>query len=132
MNLDGSGGPKVEIPQQISGHYSIFLRDIYNEINRQSLGHLFTGNIRMHVCKKIGEILSASLIECATDCAPNTRICAQILFDSKALFLLFLNKDFLEAVRIIETKMEPVHLKLLSDPLSKSARIFAQKSTVCT
>lgn len=57
-------------------------------------------------------------MECAKNCLPVTRICAQLLFDSKTFFSVTLNKDFLDVMQIIESKMELVDLKLLQEPLN--------------
>lgn len=121
---------QVEVPFQISCLYFQFLLKICHELSQFSLGHLISRNVRAYISARIGTIISKNLMECAKNCLPVTRICAQLLFDSKTFFSVTLNKDFLDVMQIIESKMELVDLKLLQEPLNSNVKRFIQKTAV--
>uniref|UniRef100_A0A914Y702 Conserved oligomeric Golgi complex subunit 1 n=1 Tax=Panagrolaimus superbus TaxID=310955 RepID=A0A914Y702_9BILA len=120
----------IEIPTQLSRFYFSFLFSICQKTNTYSVGHLFTRNVTSHVSKVLGELLSKSLIETASACSAVSVICTQILFDCKSLFFMFLDKGFVEAASIIENKLDPFNKAVLTEPLSKNAKIFVQRTSM--
>lgn len=57
-------------------------------------------------------------------------ICTQLLFDCKCLFIMFRKKEFVEVEQIIEKKLDPFIFKLISTPISRNAKLFAQRTSV--
>lgn len=78
----------------------------------------------------LGEILSKNLKKCAEECISSPLICTQLLFDCKTLFIMFRKKRFAEAEKIIESKLDPFILELISTPISRNAKLFAQRTSV--
>lgn len=118
------------MPIQLSRPLFLFLYAICRRINQASIGHLFTRNVTTHVARRLGAILSAALQRCASQCSAAQVICAQLLFDCKALFLMFLDKAFIETAKALEAKLDPFELSVLSAPLSKNAKLFVQRTSV--
>ena len=44
---------------------------------------------------------------------------------------MFMDKGFVEAAEIIESKLDPFNKAVLTDPLTKNAKIFVQRTSVC-
>uniref|UniRef100_A0AC34QBC3 Uncharacterized protein n=1 Tax=Panagrolaimus sp. JU765 TaxID=591449 RepID=A0AC34QBC3_9BILA len=120
----------IEIPTQLSRFYYNLLYSICQKSNSYSVGHLFTRNVTTRIATILGEILSKSMIETAKSCCSSTPVCTQVQFDAKILFFMFLNKDFMEAVQIVEEKMDPITRTILAEPLTKNAKLFVQRTTL--
>uniref|UniRef100_A0A915EJ09 Conserved oligomeric Golgi complex subunit 1 n=1 Tax=Ditylenchus dipsaci TaxID=166011 RepID=A0A915EJ09_9BILA len=121
----------VDVPTQLSRHYFHFLYTVCQQINNHSIGHLFTRNVIADVSRRLGELLSSNLKQCAQACSSAPLICTQLLFDCRALFLMFpVNKGFIEAAEMLQAKIDPFELKLVSTPISKNAKLFAQRTTM--
>uniref|UniRef100_A0A914D002 Conserved oligomeric Golgi complex subunit 1 n=1 Tax=Acrobeloides nanus TaxID=290746 RepID=A0A914D002_9BILA len=126
VQLEDAGS--IEVPTQLSRHLYMFLHNICRKINLNAIGHLFTRNVTTHITNRLGTILSEILKTCADDCFVTPLVCTQLLFDAKALFLMFPNKQFIEAATILEAKIDPFDLKILSTPLSRNAKLFTQRT----
>lgn len=135
----------IEIPTQLSRFYYNLLYSICQKSNSYSVGHLFTRNVTTRIATILGwffgtkssqilfflgEILSKSMVETAKSCCTSIPVCTQVQFDAKILFFMFVNKDFMEAVQIVEEKMDPITRTILAEPLTKNAKLFVQRTTV--
>uniref|UniRef100_A0A7E4UPL7 Conserved oligomeric Golgi complex subunit 1 n=1 Tax=Panagrellus redivivus TaxID=6233 RepID=A0A7E4UPL7_PANRE len=121
----------IEIPTQLSRFYFAFLYSICAKTNTYAVAHLFTRNVTTHVSKVLGQILAKSLIEAATKAATDVpMILAQVLFDAKTLFFMFMDPGLLEAVKIVEEKLDPINRAVLVEPLTKNAKLYVQRTTM--
>nr|CAD2127890.1 unnamed protein product [Meloidogyne enterolobii] len=121
---------KILVPTQISSHFYILLTEICSELNQNSLGHLFTKNVTLHVSKQIGHLFTLILQQCLNNCASIPAICVQLIFDCKAFFQMFPDKQFLEISKQIESKMDPIEMNILQEPLLRNAKLFAQRTAM--
>lgn len=78
----------------------------------------------------LGEKLSKSMIDTAKACSSTVSICLQVIFDAKALFFMFVNKDFMEAIEIAEEKLDPITKAVMDEAISKNAKLFVQRTAV--
>jgi hypothetical protein len=120
----------VEVPTQLSRFIFLFLYTVCHKVNANSIGHLFTRNVTTHTAHRLGEILAKTLKNCANNCSNAPSICTQLLFDCKTLFLMFLHKDFMEAANVLESKLDPFDLSVVSTPLSRNAKLFVQRTAM--
>lgn len=75
--------------------------------------------------------MASNLKLCAEQCfTVATPICTQLLFDCKALFRMFLSHEFIEAAHLVEAKLDSFDVKVLDAPLSRNAKLFAQRTLV--
>ncbi|KAL7074456.1 hypothetical protein ACQ4LE_006836 [Meloidogyne hapla] len=121
---------EIFVPTQISSHFYILLVEICSELNQNSLGHLFTRNVTLHVSKQIGHLFTLILQQCSNNCVSIPAICVQLIFDCKAFFQMFPDKQFLEISKQIETKMDPIEMNILQEPLLRNAKLFAQRTAM--
>uniref|UniRef100_A0A183BMZ9 Conserved oligomeric Golgi complex subunit 1 n=1 Tax=Globodera pallida TaxID=36090 RepID=A0A183BMZ9_GLOPA len=102
----------LAVPTQLSRHFFLFLSTIYRAINQHSLGHLLTRTVTLHVSQRIGHLLSQLLCQCAEHSAPVPQIC------------------LIDAARRIEAKLDPIELSVLQEPISRNAKLFAQRTAM--
>uniref|UniRef100_A0A914GRA2 Conserved oligomeric Golgi complex subunit 1 n=1 Tax=Globodera rostochiensis TaxID=31243 RepID=A0A914GRA2_GLORO len=102
----------LAVPTQLSQHFFLFLSTIYRAINQNSLGHLLTRTVTLHVSQRIGHLLSQLLCQCAEHSAPVPQIC------------------FIDASQRIEAKLDPIELSVLQEPISRNAKLFAQRTAM--
>ncbi|KAI6180081.1 putative thioredoxin [Aphelenchoides besseyi] len=120
--LDRSTGSAASVPTQLSKQLFNFLFTICRRISHNSYAHLFTRNVSVRVAERLAELLSSTLRACAHQVPKESVFAVQLVLDCRILHQMFPHTNFVEAVEILRSKIDPIEWNLLDGPLGKNAR----------
>ncbi|KAI6231285.1 putative thioredoxin [Aphelenchoides besseyi] len=120
--LDRSTGSAASVPTQLSKQLFNFLFTICRRISHNSYAHLFTRNVSVRVAERLAELLSSTLRACAHQVPKESVFAVQLVLDCRILHQMFPHTNFVEAVEILQSKIDPMEWNLLDGPLGKNAR----------
>uniref|UniRef100_A0A0N4ZP03 Conserved oligomeric Golgi complex subunit 1 n=1 Tax=Parastrongyloides trichosuri TaxID=131310 RepID=A0A0N4ZP03_PARTI len=117
-----------KIPVALNLYIYKFLNRIISSINEKGFGYLLTRKATNHLNKIIGDILCNRMSKCIDESSTSMTIQVQLLLDCRILFSMFLNETFLTLISKIESKINPIDLEIISEPITKNAGLFIQKT----
>jgi hypothetical protein len=75
-------------------------------------------------------MLSTTVDKCVMELPSGSAFAVQLILDARILHQMFPHKGFVEAVELLQSKMDPFEWSILDKHLAQNARNFVKRCTV--
>ncbi|KAI6171503.1 Conserved oligomeric Golgi complex subunit 1 [Aphelenchoides bicaudatus] len=128
--LNSETGSSTSAPTQLSKQLFDFLYQICRRVSQNSFSHLFTRNVNVHVSDRLASILSTTIDKCANELPSGSAFAVQLILDARILHQMFPHRGFVEAIELLQSKMDPFEWSILDKQITQNARNVVKRCTM--
>ncbi|XGW21419.1 hypothetical protein V3C99_004407 [Haemonchus contortus] len=126
LELDEVG--VVEVPVVVSPPLQTALFTLSSRFGELCVSHLLSRAVRKRISSEVADLLATTLNNAVQNANAVQRTTIQLLFDCRVLHSLFPDEKLRNLVPLIESRIDPFDLSLLSSHLSTNVRLAVSRS----